>query len=54
MAVKKGLILIHLQSRESEYRIIRYKNPKKLQRKLSFRKYDPILRRHVWFDEKKA
>ena len=29
------------------------KNPRTLQRKLAFRKYDPIVRRHVLFTEKK-
>ncbi len=54
MAVKKGLTLIKLKSSASDYFVIRYKNPKKLQKKLSFRKYDPKVRKHVLFEEKKA
>lgn len=34
------------------YKVI-YKNAKKLVGKLSFRKYDPIARKHVLFEEKK-
>ena len=29
------------------------KNPRNITRKLAFRKYDPIVRRHVLFTEKK-
>ena len=54
MAVKKGLVLIKLQSTGSEYFVIRYKNPKKRPGKISLMKYDPIVRKHVLFEEKKA
>jgi len=55
MAVKKGLTLIKfVSSAGTGYFYIRYKNPKKLQKKLSFMKYDPIVRKHVLFEEKKA
>ncbi len=54
MAVKKGLQLIKLKSTASSYFYIKIKNPKKLQKKLSFFKYDPIVRKHVEFKEAKA
>ncbi|MET0156290.1 MAG: 50S ribosomal protein L33 [Rickettsiales bacterium] len=50
---KKNVVKVMLKSSESEYYKVIYKNPKKITRKLSFRKYDPILRRHVVFNEKK-
>jgi large subunit ribosomal protein L33 len=54
MALKKGLILIKLVSTAGTgYFLIRKKNPKKLQKKLSFMKYDPVVRKHVLFEEKK-
>ena len=55
MAVKKGLILIKFVSTAGTGTFfIRYKNPKKLQNKLAFMKYDPKVRKHVLFEEKKA
>jgi large subunit ribosomal protein L33 len=55
MALKKGLVLIKLVSTAGTgYFLIRQKNPKKLQKKLAFKKYDPIVRKHVLFEEKKA
>lgn len=55
MALKKGLILIKLVSTAGTgYFKMRWKNPKKLQKKLAFMKYDPIARKHVLFEEKKA
>lgn len=35
------------------YFVIRTRNPKKQVNKLSFRKYDPTVRKHVLFEEKK-
>ena len=55
MALKKGLILIKfVSSAGTGYSLMRKKNPKKLLKKLSFMKYDPIVRKHVLFEEKKA
>jgi large subunit ribosomal protein L33 len=55
MALKKGLILVKLvSSAKTGYFKIRIKNPKKLQKKLSFMMYDPVVRKHVLFEEKKA
>lgn len=39
--------------KQTGYFVIRTRNPKKLTDKLSFRKYDPIARQHVLFQEKK-
>jgi large subunit ribosomal protein L33 len=51
---KKNIVLIKLASSEgSGYFFVKKKNPKKLTKKLSFRKYDPKLRKHVLFEEKK-
>ncbi len=35
------------------YFYIKKRNPKKLTKKLEFRKYDPVVRRHVLFKEEK-
>ena len=54
MAKKKNIVLIKLASSESTgFYFVRSKNPKKLTAKLKFRKYDPVLRKHVLFEEKK-
>ncbi len=54
MALKKGLVLIKLLSTAGTgFFFVRQKNPKKLTRKLAFKKYDPIVRKHVLFEEKK-
>lgn len=51
---KKNTILIRLLSSEgSGFFYVRKKNPKKTLNKLSFRKYDPYLRKHVLFEEAK-
>jgi large subunit ribosomal protein L33 len=51
---KKNIVLVKLVSSEgSGYFYVRGKNPKKTTAKLKFRKYDPKLRKHVEFDEKK-
>lgn len=51
---KKGKIHIKLVSTaKTGYYIVRTKNPKKLTRKLSFSKYDPVIRKHVEFKEEK-
>jgi large subunit ribosomal protein L33 len=54
MALKKGLILVKLlSSAGTGFFLVKKKNPKKLTRKLSFMKYDPKVRKHVLFEEKK-
>jgi large subunit ribosomal protein L33 len=51
---KKNTILVKLVSSENTgYFIVKKRNPKKLQEKLSFTKYDPVVRKHVLFNEKK-
>lgn len=53
MAAKKATILIKLVSTESGYFYVAKKNPKKLPKKLEFKKYDPTIRKHVLFKEEK-
>ena len=56
MSAKKGKskkrVLIKLVS-ESGYVYYTYKNPRRTERKLQLKKYDPYLRKHVLFTEKK-
>lgn len=48
----KKRVLIKLVS-ESGYTYYTYKNPRKTEKKLELKKYDPNLRKHVIFVEKK-
>lgn len=51
---KPNTILIKLESTaDTGYYYVAAKNPKKLTEKLSFRKYDPVARKHVAFKETK-
>lgn len=51
---KKNIVLIKLVSSASTgYYYVTKKNPKKTTNKLSFRKYDPVVRKHVEFNEQK-
>ena len=51
---KKNVVLVKLESSAGTgYYYVVKKNPKKITRKLSFRKYDPVKREHVLFNEKK-
>jgi len=50
---KKNTVLIRLVNKESGYFYVTRKNPKKLTKKLEFRKYDPYLRKHAIFREEK-
>ena len=51
---KKNIVLIKLvSSANTGYFFVKKKNPKKLTRKLAFRKYDPVVRKHVEFKEAK-
>ena len=51
---KPSTILIKLQSTaDTGYFYVTKKNPRKTTEKLSFRKYDPVARKHVLFKETK-
>jgi large subunit ribosomal protein L33 len=51
---KKNIVLIKLISTaDTGYFYVKKKNPKKQTEKLSFRKYDPVARKHVVFNESK-
>jgi large subunit ribosomal protein L33 len=53
MAKKNILLLKLLSSADTGYYYVTKKNPKTKTEKLSFRKYDPIVRKHVVFNEAK-
>ena len=51
---KKNIVLIKLQSSaDTGFYYVAKKNPKTKTEKLKFRKYDPIARKHVEFNEAK-
>jgi large subunit ribosomal protein L33 len=51
---KKATILVKLESTANTgYFYVRKRNPRKQTEKLKFRKYDPIARAHVEFNETK-
>ncbi|MBN8828450.1 MAG: 50S ribosomal protein L33 [Sphingobacteriia bacterium] len=51
---KKATILIRLVSTANTgYFYVKKKNPRKLTKKLSFMKYDPVVRKRVQFKEEK-
>lgn len=51
---KQNTVLIKLVSTaDTGFFYVKKKNPKKLTEKLSFRKYDPVARKHVEFKESK-
>lgn len=51
---KKNIVLIKLvSSADTGFYYVAKKNPKKQTEKLSFRKYDPVVRKHVTFNEAK-
>lgn len=51
---KKNTILVRLSSTAGTgYFKVKKRNPKKQPDKLSFRKYDPVARKHVEFKEEK-
>ena len=51
---KKNILLIKLVSSEKTgFYYVTKKNPKTKTEKLSFRKYDPVARKHVVFNEAK-
>jgi large subunit ribosomal protein L33 len=53
MAKKNVTLLRLVSSAGTGIFYVKKKNPKKLTKKLSFRKYDPVVRKHVLFEEKK-
>ncbi|MBA8756123.1 50S ribosomal protein L33 [Wolbachia pipientis] len=64
MAKKNASLLVKLVStaikttktseeKSTGYFYVKKRNPKKLTKKLEFRKYDPVVRRHVLFKEEK-
>jgi large subunit ribosomal protein L33 len=53
MAKKKSRQIITLESTESKFRTTTVKNPKNTTSRLELMKYDPTLRKHVMFKEKK-
>jgi large subunit ribosomal protein L33 len=54
MAKKKKNLIKLVSSAKTGYFLIKERNPKTTTEKLKFRKYDPIAKKHVIFDEKKA
>lgn len=51
---KKNIVLIKLvSSADTGFYYVAKKNPKKQTEKLSFKKYDPVARKHVVFNEAK-
>ncbi len=51
---KKNTILVKLVSTaDTGFYFVKKRNPKKQTEKLSFRKYDPVVRKHVEFKEDK-
>ena len=54
MAKKNNSVLLRMVSTaKTGYFIVRKKNPKQTPDKLKMRKYDPVVRKHVLFEEKK-
>lgn len=53
MAKTSGRVLIHLKSTASAHRYTTTKNKRTTPEKLEFRKYDPVVRRHVIYREGK-
>jgi len=53
MAKKKVRHVIILESTESSFRTSTTKNPKNTSSRLELKKYDPTMRKHVLFREKK-
>lgn len=54
MAKKGNVLLVKLVSTANTgYFYVRKRNPRKMPEKLSFKKYDPVVRKHVLFKEEK-
>jgi large subunit ribosomal protein L33 len=51
---KKNVVLVKLASTAGTgFFLVKKRNPKKQTEKLNFRKYDPVVRKHVEFKEEK-
>ena len=51
---KKDTVLVKLASTAGTgFFYVKKRNPKKLQNKLAFKKYDPVAKKHVEFKEEK-
>ena len=50
---KKNRTLVLLTNEESGYSYVRWVDPRKNQTKLAFKKFDPYLRKHALFKQKK-
>ena len=51
---KKNIVLVKLvSSAGTGFFFVKKKNPKTQTEKMSFRKYDPVVRKHVQFNEQK-
>ncbi len=50
---KKDRTLVLLTNEESGYSYVRWVDPRRNQTKLSFKKFDPYLRKHAVFKQKK-
>lgn len=51
---KKNIVLVRLVSTAGTgFFFVKKKNPKKQTEKMKFRKYDPVVRKHVEFNEQK-
>jgi large subunit ribosomal protein L33 len=53
MAKKNTVLIRLLSSAGTGFFYVKKKNPKKQTEKLAFKKYDPVARKHVVFNEKK-
>ncbi len=54
MAKKNKTVLVKLTSTANTgYFLVKQRNPKTQTEKLSFKKYDPVVRKHVLFKEEK-
>ena len=53
MAKKNTILLKLVSTAGTGFYYVKKRNPKKQPEKLSFRKYDPVVRKHVEFKEEK-
>ncbi len=53
MAKSNTVLIKMVSSADTGYFYVAKKNPKKTTEKLEFRKYDPVVRKHVLFKESK-
>ncbi len=53
MAKKSTVLFKLVSSAGTGFFYVKKRNPKKLKEKLEFKKYDPKIRKHVMFHEKK-